>query len=44
MRLFDRLFVKEDMNNLEEGKTFEDYLNPDSLQLLTGCKALSILV
>ena len=36
VRLFDRLFVKEDMNNLEEGKTFEDYLNPDSLRVVTG--------
>ena len=36
MRLFDRLFVKEDMNNLEEGKTFEDYLNPESLRVVTG--------
>ena len=36
MRLFDRLFVKEDMNNLEEGKTFEDYLNPESVRVVTG--------
>ena len=36
VRLFDRLFVKEDMNNLEEGKTFEDYLNPESLRVVTG--------
>ena len=36
VRLFDRLFVKEDMNDIEEGKTFEDYLNPDSLKTVTG--------
>jgi len=36
VRLFDRLFVKEDMDNMEEGKTFLDYLNPDSLRVVTG--------
>lgn len=36
VRLFDRLFVKEVMDDIEEGKTFEDYLNPDSLTIQTG--------
>lgn len=36
VRLFDRLFVKEDMDSMEEGKTFLDYLNPDSLRVVTG--------
>ena len=36
IRLFDRLFVKEDMGNMEEGKEFKDYLNPDSLKVVTG--------
>ena len=36
IRLFDRLFMKEDMDNMEEGKTFLDYLNPDSLRVITG--------
>ncbi len=34
VRLFDRLFVKEDMGSIEEGKTFLDYLNPDSLKVV----------
>jgi glutaminyl-tRNA synthetase len=36
IRLFDRLFVKEDMGAIEEGKDFKDYLNPDSLRVVTG--------
>ncbi|MDL2230357.1 glutamine--tRNA ligase/YqeY domain fusion protein [Alistipes sp. OttesenSCG-928-L06] len=36
IRLFDRLFVKEDMGTMEEGKEFKDYLNPDSLKVVTG--------
>ncbi len=39
VRLYDRLFSKEDPNEVEEGKDFVDYMNPDSLQVLTGCKA-----
>jgi glutaminyl-tRNA synthetase len=31
VRLYDRLFTRKDMSNLEEGKNFRDYLNPDSL-------------
>jgi len=36
IRLFDRLFVKEDMGSMEEGKEFKDYLNPDSLKVVIG--------
>ncbi len=36
IRLFDRLFVKEDMGTVEEGRDFKDYLNPDSLRVVTG--------
>ena len=36
VRLFDRLFLNEDTNDIEEGKTFKDYLNPDSLKIITG--------
>lgn len=36
IRLFDRLFIKEDMGTMEEGKEFKDYLNPDSLKVVTG--------
>jgi glutaminyl-tRNA synthetase len=33
-RLYDNLFVKEDPNEVEDGQTFLDNLNPDSLQVL----------
>lgn len=36
VRLYDRLFVKENPNDVEEGKTFLDYLNPNSLEIKTG--------
>ncbi len=38
VRLYDRLFIKEDANVFEEGKTFLDNLNPNSLQVLKNCK------
>jgi len=38
VRLYDRLFLKEDPNEAPEGKSFPVNLNPDSLQVLTGCK------
>ena len=38
VRLYDRLFVKPDPDAAEEGKTFKDFLNPDSLEILDGCK------
>jgi|SRR5690554_1343747 len=38
VRLYDRLFIKENPNEVEEGKTFLDYLNPDSLERLTACR------
>ncbi|HEY3344073.1 MAG TPA: glutamine--tRNA ligase/YqeY domain fusion protein [Anaerolineaceae bacterium] len=38
VRLYDRLFTLEDTSQVEDGKTFLDYLNPDSLKVLTGCK------
>ncbi|AEJ61805.1 Glutaminyl-tRNA synthetase [Spirochaeta thermophila DSM 6578] len=34
VRLYDRLFTKEDPTDVEEGKTFLDYINPDSLVIL----------
>lgn len=33
VRLYDRLFTKEDPDDMPEGKTFLDALNPDSLQV-----------
>jgi len=38
VRLYDHLFAKEDPGEVEEGKTFLDNLNPNSLEVLTGCK------
>ncbi|MEI8005556.1 MAG: glutamine--tRNA ligase/YqeY domain fusion protein [Bacteroidota bacterium] len=36
IRVYDRLFIVENPDNAEEGKTYMDYLNPDSLQVTTG--------
>ena len=36
IRLFDRLFTRECMDDIEEGKTFKDYLNPDSMKVVKG--------
>lgn len=38
VRLFDRLFAVEAPEECEEGKTFLDNLNPNSLQILQNCK------
>jgi glutaminyl-tRNA synthetase len=38
VRIYDRLFSKPDPGNTEEGQTFLDNLNPDSLTILTHCK------
>lgn len=38
VRLFDRLFQSETPDKVEEGKTFLDNLNPDSLKVLENCK------
>jgi glutaminyl-tRNA synthetase len=38
VRLYDRLFTEENPNKVEEGKSFLDYINPNSLTVLTGCK------
>lgn len=37
VRLYDKLFIKEHPDEEEENKTFLDYLNPDSLKVLTNC-------
>lgn len=36
IRLYDRLFTLEDMGSIPECKSFMDYLNPDSLQVVEG--------
>jgi len=38
VRVYDRLFNHPDPMNNEDGKTFMDYLNPESMQTLSGCK------
>ena len=43
VRLYDRLFLKEDPDDVEEGKDFLSNLNPDSLQELTRCKVEQML-
>ncbi len=37
VRLYENLFTLRDMSAMEEGKTFRDYLNPDSLKVLENC-------
>ena len=37
-RLYGNLFTREDMTNLPEGADFRDFLNPASLEVLTGCR------
>ena len=39
VRLYDRLFSVEDPESAPEGKTFLDYLNPHSLEVLTSAQA-----
>lgn len=34
VRLYDNLFLKEDPDDVEEGKTFLDYINPNSLEIV----------
>lgn len=36
IRLFDRLFTRESLDDIEEGETFKDYLNPASLTVVKG--------
>jgi glutaminyl-tRNA synthetase len=38
IRLYDKLFMKPDPSDLEEGKTFLDNLNPNSLEILASAK------
>ncbi|MCX7879205.1 MAG: glutamine--tRNA ligase/YqeY domain fusion protein [Ignavibacteria bacterium] len=36
LRLYDRLFLKENPNEVEEGKSWLDYVNPNSLVITKG--------
>ena len=38
VRIYDTLFTKEDPNDVEEGQDFTANLNPNSLEVLHGCK------
>lgn len=38
VRIYENLFNKPNPGDVEEGKDFTSNLNPDSLQVLTGCK------
>ncbi len=39
VRLYENLFTKENPNEVEEGEDFTANLNPNSLEVLTDCKA-----
>jgi glutaminyl-tRNA synthetase len=39
IRLYDHLFTKPDPGEVEEGGSFKDNTNRDSLEILSGCKA-----
>ena len=43
IRNYDRLFLKEDMNSIEEGKDYKDYLNPESLTVISGLAEPALL-
>ncbi len=38
VRLYDRLFLKENPEECEAGQDWKSNLNPDSLQIISGCK------
>ena len=38
VRLYEHLFTKENPNDVEEGRKFTDYLNPNSLQILDSAR------
>jgi len=37
VRLYEHFFVKENPNDVEDGKDFTDYINPNSLEILSNC-------
>jgi len=43
VRLYDTLFSVEDPDDIPDGADFVDGLNPNSLEVLTGCKAEPVL-
>jgi len=43
IQLYDRLFLKEEPDKVEDGKSFTDYINPDSLKIITAKAEPSII-
>jgi glutaminyl-tRNA synthetase len=43
VRLYDRLFTREDPDDVPEGDDFTSGLNPASLEVLSGCKLEAVL-
>jgi glutaminyl-tRNA synthetase len=37
VRLYTHLFIKKDTGEVEDGKDFKDYINPESLEILKDC-------
>ncbi len=44
VRMYDRLFGKPNPMDMAEGEDFIDYLNPNSMEVLTNCKVESSLM
>ena len=38
VRLYDHLFTQADPDDVEEGEDFKTNLNPESLEIVEGCK------
>jgi len=38
VRLYNHLFVRENPSNAEPGEDFTDYINPESLEVLSNCR------
>ena len=38
VRIYDHLFTKENPEDVADGEVYTDYLNPASLNILTGCR------
>ena len=38
VRLYDSLFTRSDPDTVEDGRGYADFLNPDSLEVLTACQ------
>ena len=38
VRIYDRLFTESNLNKIDEDKTLLDYLNEESMKVVTGCK------